>query len=354
MLSTAAPAKTSVPFGNGGSRNVIPVPSQISITPGAASFTDGFPPLTYTDPTAGGIAPAAQDFNGILYAVTLQQQWQEAGGLPSFDSTFATAIGGYPKGAALQSADMTGVWVSTADNNTANPDTGGAGWIPLAFYGSQAVTLAGTNVTLTSIQGAKPILLLTGTLTANVQLVLPATVSKWVIANNCAGNFTITAKTATGSGVVLGPGGNYVYGDGASIYSATASPRSVLAVMSVGTATAAAGTVGASGWRKNIDGTYTQWTTIQMIDSAATTSVVWTLPNAKIFANGVTGIRFANLSRLAGQTSTIAGSSSIIPGSGQISLASITGTPVTSLGLSGSSTQQLGTLYWMYVEVDGY
>ena len=26
----------------------IPVPSQIAITPGAASFTDGFPPLTRT------------------------------------------------------------------------------------------------------------------------------------------------------------------------------------------------------------------------------------------------------------------------------------------------------------------
>lgn len=107
----------------------IPQASQIGIQDGAASLTDGFPPLTFTPNTAGGVPPFGQDFNGILKQLTQWSQWFSMGGPVSWDNSFSTSIGGYPRGALVQSATTPLMWwLSTADNNTTNPDAGGAGW----------------------------------------------------------------------------------------------------------------------------------------------------------------------------------------------------------------------------------
>lgn len=129
MQSTQVPSKFPVPFANSGSRNTIPTFSQVSVTPGAASLTDGFPPLTMTPPAGGGVAPFGQDFNGILYQTTQNLQWLQAGGPIKYDAAFAAAIGGYPRGATLSHASVVGaIWVCTVDNNSTNPDAGGSGW----------------------------------------------------------------------------------------------------------------------------------------------------------------------------------------------------------------------------------
>ncbi len=223
MLSTDAPTKVPLPFANGGDRVAIPTASQIGIVDGAASLTDGFPPLTRTDPGAGGIPPNGLEVNGILYLLSAGIRWQQAGGAPKFDAGFATAVGGYPSGAVLQSADGSGWWQSTADNNTANPDTGGAGWVPQSAYGNSPLSLASSNVTLTAAQSLKPQIVLTGTLTANINLIFPATLQQWLVVNNTTGAFTITAKTAAGTGVPLLAGPNVIYGDGANIRNALSS-----------------------------------------------------------------------------------------------------------------------------------
>lgn len=129
MQASNVPAKSAVPFANSGTKNTIPVASQIGITPGAASFTDGFPPLTMTPLTAGGVPPYGADFNGILNFLSAGVRWAGAGGGYHYDADFSAAIGGYPKGAMLLMANGTGYWRSTADNNTANPDGGGANWV---------------------------------------------------------------------------------------------------------------------------------------------------------------------------------------------------------------------------------
>jgi len=222
MLASSLPSKIQLPFANTGTKNTIPVPSQIGITPGAASYTDGFPPLTFTPLASGGIPPDGADVNGILNAVTAVQQWQSAGGIFKFDSAFSTAIGGYPAGAILLSTDGITRWLNLVDNNTADPDGGSAGgtWLSLnAENGLTDVTgLAGTNVTLTSTQYKNAIITLAGTLTANIQIIFPVTKRKWIIINNTTGNFTITAKTSGGTGVIINQGSaNAVYGDGTNI-----------------------------------------------------------------------------------------------------------------------------------------
>lgn len=131
MKATDIPSYFPKPFADSagsGYINPIPTASQIGITDGAASLTDGFPPLTFTPKASGGVPPFGADFNGILNQTTAVARWIQAGGLSVYDATFSTAIGGYPSGAVLVRADGGGFWISTADDNTTDPDTGGAGW----------------------------------------------------------------------------------------------------------------------------------------------------------------------------------------------------------------------------------
>lgn len=132
MQASNAPSKSAVPFAESGTKNTIPVASQIGVTPGAASFTDGFPPLTMTPLAAGGVPPYGADFNGILNFLSAAVRWSQAGGRYTFDAAFATAVGGYPKGAVLASTSGGMGWVNLIDNNTADPDSSGLGWAEIA------------------------------------------------------------------------------------------------------------------------------------------------------------------------------------------------------------------------------
>ena len=227
MQSTNIPSKIPLPFAyaaGSGYIESIPTASQIGITNGRASLHDGFPPLTFTPISAGGVPPFGADFNGILNEITAIQQWQEAGGFFPYDSVFSTAVGGYPKGAMLQSSTFNGFWVSTAENNTTNPDAGGAGWTPTNFQGITPITMSGTSVTLTALQAAYPILVVTGTLTANSNIIVPALPYEWIVSNQTTGSYTLTVKTASGTGVNITQGSSqFVWGNGTNVYYANAS-----------------------------------------------------------------------------------------------------------------------------------
>jgi hypothetical protein len=80
------------------------------------------------------------------------------------------------------------------------------------------VGLTNVNVTLTPTQFKNDMLTLSGTLTGNVQLIFPAHLQRWLIINNTTGNFSITCKTAAGTGVVVPQAQSVeVYGDGTNI-----------------------------------------------------------------------------------------------------------------------------------------
>lgn len=222
MQLSNSPAKFPLAFAASGSKNTIPVDSQVGITPGAASLTDGFPPLTRTPISAGGVAPSGLDMNGILYEMSASLRWTNAGGGYAYDGTFATDanVNGYPKGARVMRADAAGYWLSTVENNTTDPDAGGAGWVPDYMGGASLITMTNANVTLTAPEYGKQIIVITGTLSANLNLIFPAIPSDWSIINNTSGAYSITAKTASGTGVVLGAV-TQVIGDGTNIYTQT-------------------------------------------------------------------------------------------------------------------------------------
>jgi len=219
MLLSNAPRKVALPFAENGEKNTIPEGSSPSA--GFASMNDGFPPLTRQPVGSGGIPPQGLDMNGILYYLSSLNKWQSAGGSFVYDSTFAndSDVGGYPKGAILLRSDGDGFWLNRVDNNTTNPDTGGANWQPINNVGITSKTLTSSDVTLTNAEASKDIIVLSGTLTANVNLIMPVFVKQWIVANNTSGAFTVTVKTASGTGGLVTQSTSRVfYGDGTNVY----------------------------------------------------------------------------------------------------------------------------------------
>ncbi|NTJ67507.1 hypothetical protein G6M50_05980 [Agrobacterium rhizogenes] len=151
MQSSGTPSKFQLPWANGASSSYIrpiPVASQIGIQNGAASLTDGFPPLNFLPVGSGGVPPFGQDMNGILNQTTANLQWLNAGGMFAYDATFATAIGGYPAGCVLKSATTIGLfWINAVDNNTTNPESGGSNWTAYSTIRGQQVFVASGTFT---------------------------------------------------------------------------------------------------------------------------------------------------------------------------------------------------------------
>jgi hypothetical protein len=178
----------------------IPVPSQTASTINKASFDDGFPPATFTPEASGGLPFFGQDLNGILWMITAYIANFAAGNFSQYSSAQSTAIGGYPLGSLMQAASGKHYWLSTTTANTTNPDTGGAGWVPVLGYGNLTLTLANANVTLTAEQISQPMILLTGTVSGNITISFPTTNAgqEWLIINEASGSGSISVATVAG------------------------------------------------------------------------------------------------------------------------------------------------------------
>ena len=221
-MSLTVPSKISIPFAESGSRNVINANLEAGDASNKATYTYGFPQITMTPKASGGLPPFGRDMNGILYSVTAMLQYMQAGGQYTYDASFAAAIGGYNQGALVQQADLSGLWVSTVDNNTSNPETSGSGWMPLDS-GSYSFNVTTANITLTNGQAAHPVLIVGGTLTGSRIIFVPTFRQIWTIINNTnRGSYTLTIKTANGTGVTLSNSVEQVVCDGTNIYRVTA------------------------------------------------------------------------------------------------------------------------------------
>lgn len=231
MNSSDSPTRIVKAFGVNGSKNTIPVESNSSTTSnGVATFDTGFPPITMQPLSAGGIPPSGQDFNGVLYAVTLQQQWQNAGMTYAYNSTFASQINGYPKGAIIPSTVYTGQWLNLNEANSSSPESptsATTGWVPINNYGITTVSgISNSSINLSSLQAAKDRIVLTGVLTSNINVIFPTWIKSWTVVNNCTGNFNITCKTVSGTGVSVVSGlVSRLFCDGVNINDETYNPN---------------------------------------------------------------------------------------------------------------------------------
>lgn len=230
MNSSDIPSRITKAFGVNGLKNTIPVDSSTTTdNNGVATFDKGFPSITMQPLSAGGIPPSGKDMNGVLYSATLQQQWQNAGMTYPFSQDFSDAVSGYPKGAIVPSSVYTGQWLNLNEANSTPPEssTGATtGWVPINNYGITQITMTSGSIIMSSLQAAKDRIIITGALTANVNLIFPAWIKSWVVYNNCTGNFSITCKTAAGTGIAVIPGlASRLFCDGVNITDETYNPN---------------------------------------------------------------------------------------------------------------------------------
>lgn len=125
--------------------------------------------------------------------------------------------------------------IDTAASVTLNPSesimlvSSGTAWYTVGWgrsvdfnYSQLTKNVAGgSNVTLTSAEAGYKILKFTGLLTANINVVVPTTVTVWYIDNSTTGAYTVTVKTSAGSGIATSGGSRYIlYGDGTNVVNA--------------------------------------------------------------------------------------------------------------------------------------
>ena len=150
-MGVADPTKMVEAFGiNAGPSYItkpFPVASQIPLgSPGDASLNDGFTPLNMTDRTLGGIPPSGADMNGILYLISTTVAAVSAGQVfNAYDGTYATAIGGYVKGAILKDATNALQLWTAAVNSPRDPAVHPEDWISSIPLYSASAPAAGTH-----------------------------------------------------------------------------------------------------------------------------------------------------------------------------------------------------------------
>ncbi|EKT56416.1 gp53-like domain-containing protein [Providencia sneebia] len=112
-----------VPFAADGQKDEIPVTREPSMPTQKATWDLGFPPATMLPESAGGLPPRGRDFNGIFNQISEMLVHFAKGGRIKFSESYAEEIGGYQKGAILQSNDETKDYQSLIDANKVNFNT---------------------------------------------------------------------------------------------------------------------------------------------------------------------------------------------------------------------------------------
>ena len=347
------PTNFATPFAVSGTKNTIPnAPTGTN----RASFTQGFPPVTMLPISSGGIPPSGDDFNGLFYDYSSHVVWINAGGQYRFDSALSTAMGGYPKGMVLQNNAGTANYVSLIDNNTNdfNSDATqiGVTWAPYSgkAFSNASITTTGGNVTLTAIQAVASLITVTGTLTSNATLTIPAVLSEYIVVNSTTGAYTLTVLPTGGAGVPIRQGGaDSIYCDGTNAYYQQASAIT----QSPGDASIAISTTRYSDRSSSRVGGFSTDT------GAVNAYVIATTPPTSSYADGQT-VRFKPLTANTSTTPTLdagAGAKSLVrsdgfnPRPGDV-VGVVTATYLSSLDkwvINGLTIPDSSLNFWQYV-----
>lgn len=184
--------------------------------PESAVYDAGVYQLETTDPVQGGAsgvsnAPLKNLANRTTY---LKQR------VDNIESG-ATDLPGYAKSASPSfTGAPTAPTAALGDNDTSIATTA---FVQATLGGRLSKSVAGSgSITLTAVEAGSGILELTGALTGNRTVILPVTPTRsWIIKNATSGAFTLTVKTAAGTGVVVTQGTNaIVWTDGTNVYDA--------------------------------------------------------------------------------------------------------------------------------------
>ena len=111
-----------------------------------------------------------------------------------------------------------GTWGDKTNNNLDVLDAFAAGYLSKSVAGSADVTLTTANASATA-ESSNKVIELTGTLTGNITVFIPAKENNYIFFNNTAGSHSVTiaATGHTANGVAITQGGHaQVYCDGSS------------------------------------------------------------------------------------------------------------------------------------------
>ena len=108
------------------------------------------------------------------------------------------------------------VWVNDEDSVWAY---NGTDWVLDTRAPILSKSVAGSaNVTLTEIESRYPAIDMTGAITANISFIVTTTPKLFIIKNSSTGDFTITVKTSSGTGIVVARGAReLLYCDGTNV-----------------------------------------------------------------------------------------------------------------------------------------
>lgn len=153
--------------------------------------------------------------NGVYYAATKALATTLAAGLPNgvqivVDADESTS----PVGLSVRYTVISNSLTSPVTMYTSTPGSGVAGLLPKSVAGN-------SNVTLSAVEAAYSAINLTGALTGNINVIVPNTSRLYLFQNNTTGAFTITVKTAAGTGMVVQQGYQQLLNsDGTNVWAA--------------------------------------------------------------------------------------------------------------------------------------
>lgn len=165
--------------------------------------------LETADPVTGGAA-------GIANA-PLKNLANRTNYLKTHIDTLETNMSGY---APLASPGLTGSPTAPTqalgDNSTKIANDA---FVQATLGGVLTKSVAGgSNVTLSAVEAGNGILIFTGLLTANIAVIVPTSPTRgWIVRNSTTGAFSLTIKTAAGTGVVIGSDDITAYTDGVNV-----------------------------------------------------------------------------------------------------------------------------------------
>jgi hypothetical protein len=147
--------------------------------------------------------------------------------------------------APLASPALTGTPTApTASTGTNTTQLATTAFVRAAIAGTLIKSVAGgVTVNLTATEAGHAMLRLTGALTANIAVTVPAATGWWIVDNRTTGPYTLTVKTPVGSGVAVAQGKKcIVLCDGTNVLPATDDSDSLALTGTPTAPTAAPGT----------------------------------------------------------------------------------------------------------------
>lgn len=162
--------------------------------PEAAVYDSGVLQLELSTPVQGGVGGAS---NAPLLNLANRTAYLKQ----HVDNLETNAAGLAPVNSPTFTGTPTTPTPALGDSSQKIPSTA---WVQNTIGGILSKSVAGNaNVTLTTVEAGNGILVFTGALTGNIAVIVPNVSKYWVVANRTTGNFSLTVKTAAGSGVVI-------------------------------------------------------------------------------------------------------------------------------------------------------